>query len=244
MNNIKLEILNDLKNAKSSIKVAVSWLTDISLINELISAMLRGIDVKIILSSNELNIIRYELFQNLIARGAPVNKWGNQDALDGNFIHYKFYIIDDKIAKSGSYNWSVNAQTNKEALDEVNCQIKLNQFNETYKESMDFFKDIFDPATKRNELEKIQRDHTRDTLTPEILSAFRIAQKMMVAKEEEMNVKLSAELNKRKEAEELLRKEVEKPKEVLQSQTKQAPSQYEPKADVKVAAVPPTSYAW
>lgn len=243
MNNIQLEILNDLKSAQSSIKVAVSWLTDTSLINELISARRKGVDVKIILSSNELNIIRYELFQNLIAHGATVNKWGNEDAQDGNFMHYKFYIIDDKMAKSGSYNWSVNAQTNKEALDTVNCQIKLNQFNETFVESIDFFKNIDDPAKKRNELETIQRDHTKDALTPEVLSAFRTAQKMMAGREEEMNAKIAVEQKKRKEAEEQLRKEVEKPKELSQQDIKKTPSQYEPKTEVKVASVPPTSYA-
>jgi len=243
MNNIHLEILNDLKSAKASIKVAVSWLTDSTLINELISAKRRGIDVKIILSSNELNIIRYDLFQNLISISAAVNKWGNEDAQDGKFMHYKFYIIDDKLAKSGSYNWSLNAQTNKEALDEVNCQIKLNQFTEIYNESVDFFKDIVDPATKRSELESIQRDHTRDALTPEVLSAFRSAQKMMAAKEKELNDKFNIEQSKRKEVEEKLRKESEKIKQIIPSQNTPPPSQYQPKTDVKVAAVPPTSYA-
>ncbi|MBK9328517.1 MAG: hypothetical protein IPM95_04210 [Sphingobacteriales bacterium] len=63
MNNIQTEISNDLRNAKQSIKVAVSWLTDTFLINELIDAKKRGRDVKVIVSSNELNIIRFELFK-------------------------------------------------------------------------------------------------------------------------------------------------------------------------------------
>ena len=65
MNNIQTEILNDLRSARQSIKVAVSWLTDSLLLNELIAAQNRGVDVKIIVSSNELNIIRFELFQKL-----------------------------------------------------------------------------------------------------------------------------------------------------------------------------------
>ena len=114
MNNIQTEISKDIRSARHSIKVAVSWLTDTFLINELIDARKRGVDVKVIVSSNELNIIRFELFQKLIDLGATVNKEGSEDAEQGDFMHYKFYIIDDKLAKSGSYNWSINAVTNRE----------------------------------------------------------------------------------------------------------------------------------
>src|SRR4051812_42048843 len=109
MNKIQTEIITDLRSAKKSIKVAVSWLTDILLIKELLAARDRGIDVKIVMSSNEFNIIRFELFQKLIDKSAIVNKEGSDEPENGNFMHYKFYIIDDSFAKSGSYNWSINA---------------------------------------------------------------------------------------------------------------------------------------
>ena len=66
MNNIQTEISKDIRSARHSIKLAVSWLTDTFLINELIDARKRSVDVKVIVSSNELNIIRFELFQNFL----------------------------------------------------------------------------------------------------------------------------------------------------------------------------------
>ncbi|MBK9328518.1 MAG: hypothetical protein IPM95_04215 [Sphingobacteriales bacterium] len=47
-------------------------------------------------------------------------------------MHYKFYIIDDIIAKSGSYNWSFNAITNDETIDPVSVSKKLSEFNDCF----------------------------------------------------------------------------------------------------------------
>ena len=168
MNNIQTEISNDIRNAKHSIKVAVSWLTDIHLITELINAQIRGVNVVIIVSSNELNIIRFEYFQRLIDLGAIVNKEGSEDADQGDFMHYKFYIIDDIFAKSGSYNMSMNATTNRETIDEVPVSKKLSQFNDCLKNSVNFFNDIENPAAKKAELALIEKEH-KDSLTPEEL---------------------------------------------------------------------------
>ncbi len=129
---------------KKSIMVAVSWLTDTQLINELIEAAKRGIKIKLILSSDELNIIRFQLFQQLIDLNVSVMKWGSEKPEYGSFMHYKFYIIDSIFAKSGSYNWSFNATTNKETLDEVSVQKKIKEFEECLKGSVDFFSEIDD----------------------------------------------------------------------------------------------------
>lgn len=175
LNNIQTEIADDIKCAKQSIKIAVSWLTDTLLINELICARKRGIDIKIIVSSNELNIIRFELFQILLSLGAVVNKEGNKDAEQGNFMHYKFYIVDDKYAKSGSYNWSANATTNKETLDEVSVTKKIKQFNECYESSVNFFSDIYYPVKNKDEITLIENEY-KNTLTSEILTAYKRTQ--------------------------------------------------------------------
>ena len=177
------EIINDIMSAKYSIKVAVSWLTDTLLINELINARRKGINVTIIVSSNELNIIRFELFQKLIELGAIVNKEGSEDAERGDFMHYKFYIIDDKLAKSGSYNWSINATTNRETLDEVPVGRKLSEFNECFKKSVNFFMNITNPAQKKAELTLIEKE-SKEALTPEKLAAYRQTQAIIKQQEE------------------------------------------------------------
>lgn len=175
-NTIQSEILSDLRQAKKSIQVAVSWLTDPVLINQLIDKRKQGVDVKILLSANELNIIRFELFKKIQELGGSVQKWGSEETVHGGFMHYKFYIIDNYLAKSGSYNWSVNATSNAEALDKVDVSKKIAEFNELYRESVDFFDEIDNPEQKRAELEDIRREHNRETLTPEMLKAYRDAQ--------------------------------------------------------------------
>jgi phosphatidylserine/phosphatidylglycerophosphate/cardiolipin synthase-like enzyme len=249
MNNIQTEILNDLKSAKQSIKVAVSWLTDNLLINELLAARQRGIDVKIVLSSHELNIIRFELFQKLIDQGAIVNKEGSEDTEQGNFMHFKFYIIDDKLAKSGSYNWSLNAMTNREALDEVSVTKKLNEFNYCFDASVNFFQDIENPELKRAELQSIEKEQ-KALLTPEKLAAYRqvqIAKKEQEAihkkeLEEKERQRRDAEEARKRAEEKATQEKKEKEKILAEQKTKEQQTQYKPKEEVKVAQVPPTSY--
>jgi phosphatidylserine/phosphatidylglycerophosphate/cardiolipin synthase-like enzyme len=175
-NTIQSEILSDLRQAKKSIQVAVSWLTDTVLITELIEKRKQGVEVKILLSANELNIIRFELFKKIQELGGSVQKCGNEETTQGGFMHYKFYIIDDYLAKSGSYNWSVNATSNAEALDQVAVGKKIAEFNELYPVSVDFFAEIDNPEQKRAELEDIRREHNKETLTPEMLKAYRDTQ--------------------------------------------------------------------
>ncbi|MBL7818223.1 MAG: hypothetical protein JNL70_24645 [Saprospiraceae bacterium] len=177
-NTIQSEILSDLRQAKKSIKVAVSWLTDPLLLTELIDKTKQGVDVKILLSANELNIIRFEHFVKLQELGASVQKWGNEEATQGSFMHYKFYIIDDYLAKSGSYNWSINATSNAEALDQVPVTKKITEFNELFPVSVDFFTEIDNPEQKRAELEYIRKEQKQDILTPEMLKAYRDTQKI------------------------------------------------------------------
>ena len=47
-------------------------------------------------------------------------------------MHCKFYIIDDEIAKSGSYNWSKAADNNIECLDKVELESKQKLFKRFY----------------------------------------------------------------------------------------------------------------
>lgn len=244
MNNIQAEILNDLKNAKNSIKVAVSWLTDKLLINELINARKKGIDVKVIVSSNELNIIRFELFQKLIDLGAIVNKEGREDADNGDFMHYKFYIIDDMFAKSGSYNMSMNATTNRETIDEVPVAKKIAEFNECLENSVNFFADIDNPEAKRAELAVIEKKH-KDTLTPQKLAAYRQTQSLMKKQEERHRKELEEKEKQRKEAEVKAQQEKAAREKLLQEQrAKEQQNQYGLKQDAPpVSEAPPRSYA-
>jgi phosphatidylserine/phosphatidylglycerophosphate/cardiolipin synthase-like enzyme len=251
MNNIQTEIISDFKSAKQSIKVAVSWLTDQLLINELILATQKGITVKVIVSSNELNIIRFELFQKLIDLGATVNKEGNEEPEQGKFMHFKFYIIDDNFAKSGSYNFSANAVTNREAMDEVSVTKKINEFDECFKDSVNFFYDIVNPELKRAELKMIEKEQSI-ILTPEKLAAYRLTQ--IAIKEQEVRHRKEIELKEqqrqdadaaRKRAEEnAIREKGEREKIQANQREKEQQEQYGMKSEAPaISEAPPRSYA-
>ncbi len=254
MNNYQEEILNDLQNAKKSIKVAVSWLTDSVLLNALINARYRNIEVNVVLSSNEFNIIRYEKIQKLIQLGANVRKWGNEDPEVGQFMHYKFYIIDDEFAKSGSYNWSINAITNKEKLDKVDLSKSIKEFNECFNEGVYFFDGIENPEIIREELKSIEKKHKK-ILTPEMLITIRQTESALneqrieyqnKIREREIEIERIRKENLRKEEErkkaiaeqERLRKE----KEEIEKKQKES-ERYETRDDVKKTVLPPTRYA-
>jgi phosphatidylserine/phosphatidylglycerophosphate/cardiolipin synthase-like enzyme len=251
MNNIQTEIISDFKSAKQSIKVAVSWLTDRLLINELILARQKGITVKIIVSSNELNIIRFELFQKLIDLGAIVNKEGSEEPEQGNFMHFKFYIIDDIFAKSGSYNFSANAVTNREAMDEVSVIKKINEFNECFKDSVNFFYDVANPELKRAELQMIEKEQSI-VLTPEKLAAYR--QRQIAIKEQDVRHSKEIELKEqerreadaaRKRAEEnAIKEKAEREKIQANQREKEQQEQYGMKTEAPaISEAPPRSYA-
>lgn len=137
--NVKDEIIDDLSIAKTSIKVAVSWLTDIDLVEKLIEAAKRDVEISIVVGNSSDNLRRQDLFRILNECGGQIRRWGSNDPLEGAFMHYKFYIIDNKIAKSGSYNWTVSATINKETLDAVEVSRKIQEFNNVFELAQDYF---------------------------------------------------------------------------------------------------------
>jgi phosphatidylserine/phosphatidylglycerophosphate/cardiolipin synthase-like enzyme len=60
MNTLQKEIITDIRSAKQSLKIAVSWLTDPLIIDELILQSTNGKDVKVIVSGDDWNIIEFE----------------------------------------------------------------------------------------------------------------------------------------------------------------------------------------
>lgn len=132
MNSIKQEIIMDIRQAKRSIKVAVAWLTDIDFINILEQKIAKKQDliVEIVVSNHKDN--KEERLKtkmvSLMEMGAKVKIYGSSNPQEGEFMHCKFYIIDEEFAKSGSYNWSKSAEKNIECLDIVALEPKQKLF--------------------------------------------------------------------------------------------------------------------
>ena len=140
MHDIKSIITEDIRRAKNSMYIAVSWLTDKSIIRALKSKLSGNskFKIKILISDHPDNKkVRSDLFE-IVKIGASIRSWGNKDATKGGFMHCKFYIVDDKVAKSGSYNWSYNAMNNAECLDVVAVKPKQILFQKLWREASPF----------------------------------------------------------------------------------------------------------
>jgi len=135
MNSIKQEILSDIRKARENIKIAVAWLTDIDFLNALNSKLKKKeFSVEIVLSNHEDNkseFIASKIIE-LIEQGAIIKTYGSSNPQYGDFLHCKFYIIDNSFAKSGSYNWSKGAEKNIECLDLVDVKSKQMLFRQVF----------------------------------------------------------------------------------------------------------------
>ena len=105
--NIQQELIDRIKLAKSSIKIAVTWFTNHDLFDELLAKLVNDkISVDLIVLNDRINNKREGCnFQSFI------NNNGQFYYCDVNsMVHHKFCIIDDKLVITGSYNWTYYAE--------------------------------------------------------------------------------------------------------------------------------------
>ncbi len=105
-------IIQGIRNAKYLIWIAVAWFTDKVIYDELIKKKEEGLNIRIVISDDKGNsTLESELIKSFDTKKIPKSGyWGN------NSMHDKFCIIDLEYVMHGSYNWSKNAQYNKETL--------------------------------------------------------------------------------------------------------------------------------
>ena len=106
--NIKDEIISNLKKANKEIKVAVAWLTDEDIMRIIGQRSAAGIIVKLIISDSKENFKNSNKLKELIRNKSQLF------IVSPKFLHHKFCIIDDCIIINGSYNWTYYAQRNEE----------------------------------------------------------------------------------------------------------------------------------
>lgn len=105
---IKNKIIQGIRGANYLIWIAVAWLTDDELIDELIARKKDGINIRIITSDESSNWNIPKLENNFeVVKAAQIGK---------NRMHDKFCIIDLEYVMHGSYNWSKAARSNDETL--------------------------------------------------------------------------------------------------------------------------------
>lgn len=170
MNNYKEKIQQIINSANTDIKLAVSWFTEGELTNSLIKKARTGVKIQLLLSADDYNLIRYNDFRLLESYGAEIKKKGNSNALDGDFMHAKILIIDQKAAFGGSYNYTYNAATNYEVFDEFKNPYNLLQdFNQQFKTATSLLAGLTEEIAN-GILSELERQFKSLTSKPVVLS--------------------------------------------------------------------------
>lgn len=107
---LKENIIKEIRKTKNKIDIAVAWITDKDICNELSKASERGVSIKILMIDCEDNrgILKY-LDKKIETRLAK-----SESSYRGNFMHNKFCIFDMETILTGSYNWSFSAKFHDE----------------------------------------------------------------------------------------------------------------------------------
>ena len=111
--NIRSHIYNELKTASVSIHVAVAWFTDSKLFALLCDKAKTGLDVQLIVVDDSITQNCAINYNTLELSGGKVYLISETQ---GALMHNKFCVIDGATTITGSYNWSIKAQSNHENI--------------------------------------------------------------------------------------------------------------------------------
>ncbi|WP_157974409.1 phospholipase D-like domain-containing protein [Lewinella sp. IMCC34183] len=99
--------MDNLSKAETEIVAALAWFTDVELVNLLTDKAQTGVKVDLVLAKNSHN--EEVDFSALEAAGGSVT-WITTKGY--GLMHNKFCVVDEQVAITGSYNWTVNAKRN------------------------------------------------------------------------------------------------------------------------------------
>lgn len=105
---IRSKIIPYLNQAKEEVVIAMAWFTSAELFDALLSCLERRVKVELILLDNAINYMYYAPDFNLFIKAGGHLRIANSSV---GFMHHKFCVIDNKIAITGSYNWTYYAET-------------------------------------------------------------------------------------------------------------------------------------
>jgi phosphatidylserine/phosphatidylglycerophosphate/cardiolipin synthase-like enzyme len=107
--NIQNHLLDELDHATATIEIAVSWFTNVALMNCLLDKLTKGVKVTLVINNDEINNndTNKSYLISLLEKGGVIH-WINYPDL----MHQKFCIIDSRIVANGSYNWTYYAERN------------------------------------------------------------------------------------------------------------------------------------
>ena len=134
--NIHLEIISQIENAQSDIKICVAWFTDFEIYKILVSKLKQGLNIEVIVANHKFNKKSRVDFKEFLKNNGKVGYIGDiNDGSKDSFMHHKFCVIDKHIVITGSYNWSYKARLNEENILIIKNDLSLtdkflNKFND------------------------------------------------------------------------------------------------------------------
>lgn len=125
--NLEKQVIDVLDKAKVSIHAAMAWFTNENIKAKLIEKKNEGVDVEIVIYDDAINkkhSVDLTELPHILVKGSR-----------GGIMHDKFCIIDNQMVLSGSYNWTINAETrNDEFITIQKDPISATEFTLKFKE--------------------------------------------------------------------------------------------------------------
>lgn len=127
---ILTKLQKELFEARTSIKIAVSWFTNYVLFKTVNQLADNGVEVQIVINNDSINNGGYCLdFNELISKNNVKFSLVEYPHL----LHHKFCIIDDKTIINGSYNWTRFSSSNYENIMIIrNDKSVVDSFNKEF----------------------------------------------------------------------------------------------------------------
>jgi len=122
----KNKILEALSQARFTIWIAMAWFRIDDIYDLLVRKTEDGLDVRVIVSRNKLNIQKYKIYKDRL----NIKSYPEQER---NMMHHKFCVIDLRKVIHGSFNWTPNAESNKEAVVIVDDSNLAEEFSDEFK---------------------------------------------------------------------------------------------------------------
>ena len=122
---LKPLVLEQIREAKASIQIAVAWFTDQDILDLLVEKRLQGVKVLVLLSNDVKNFEEsYSLdFTKLQQIG------GKLVIVETSFMHHKFCIVDQQVLLTGSANYTYSGfHKNNESIIITDEQESIKDF--------------------------------------------------------------------------------------------------------------------
>lgn len=124
---IRDDILSNLKEAKYFIWVAMAWITNLEIIEVINSKAEEGINVQLIINDDEINNRKINNFSKNI--NLQIFKIPPKGVYGTNIMHNKFCIIDGIKVINGSYNWTKTADYHSENINIISSERSFSEQN-------------------------------------------------------------------------------------------------------------------